>query len=324
MSENYLICAYEFDGKGTGVSIAKNDLAEEIKNEGLAWAHFEVGHHGTRSWIQKNLSYLDPLVVDALLAEETRPRVSEFPEGLLVILRGVNLNENEDEEDMISIRIWIDEHRIISTRKRKLKAVETIISRLESGTGPKSSADFLVMLLTELVANMEDVIIDLNDITDHIEENLLENPDIHFRKQINDVRRKSILLRRYIAPQKEAISLLRLTEVPWIDQRHNRHIQEALDKITRYVEDLDSIRERGQIIKDELSNMLSDRMNKNLYVLSLVAALFLPLSFLTGLLGINVGGLPGVENDMAFWIVCALCAIVFALEYLIFRFMRWL
>lgn len=319
-----ILCAYEFDGQGKGAPLEGDAIAKKIKQDVLAWVHFDVNHPQTREWLQTEASYLDPLIIDALLAQETRPRITEYPEGYLIILRGVNLNENAEEEDMVSIRMWIDQHRIISTRLRKLRAVQKIRDKLEAGNGPKNSADFITALVSELLNNMEPVIVELDDETDKIEEKLIENADITSRAQINDIRKKAILLRRYIAPQKEALGHLRSSNVPWMNERHMRTIQEQLDKNTRLVEDLDAIRERGQIIKDELANMLSDRMNKNLYVLSLIAALFLPLGFLTGLLGINVGGMPGVDSGAAFWIVCGLCLVVLGLEYVLFRFLRWL
>jgi zinc transporter len=319
-----IMYAFELDGSGRGLPLIGEDIARKIKEDTLAWAHFRADHLGTRDWLMENASYLDPLILDALLADETRPRVTEYPDGYLVILRGVNLNDNEDEEDMISIRMWIDQHRIISTRRRKLAAIQNIRERLEMGNGPKNSADFITMLLSKLNDNMEPVLMALDDQTDILEETVLENPDKHYRKNINDLRRKCIMLRRYISPQKEAVAHLRSSTVPWLEPRHMRIVQENQDRLTRYVEDLDSMRERGQIIKDELANALSDRMNKNLYVLSLISALFLPLGFLTGLFGINVGGMPGVDSQHAFWIVSALCAAVMVVEYMLFRLMRWL
>ncbi|MAE51277.1 MAG: zinc transporter ZntB [Micavibrio sp.] len=324
MNQDYIIDAFELDGQGKGIALRGDDIARKIKEDVLAWVHFDADHPGTRQWLEQEAAYLDPIILDALMASETRPRVSEFPEGFLVILRGVNLNENAEEEDMISIRLWIDQHRIISTRKRKLRAVQTIRERLQGGNGPKNSADFLAMLLTCLIDNMEGVVLKLEDDIDEIEETLIKSPDKNNRHVINDIRHKTIILRRYISPQKEAVAQLRASNVTWLDNRHNRQLQENLDKITRYVEDLDSVRDRSQVIKDEHASILSDRMNKNLYVLSLIAALFLPLGFVTGLLGINVGGMPGVDDDMAFTIVCAICGGLLFVEYLLFRFLRWI
>lgn len=107
-----------------------------------------------------------------------------------------------------------------------------------------------------------------------------------------------------------------------IETIHRRQLHENQDRLTRYVEDLDAVRERAQIVKDELANALTNKMNRNTYVLSIVAAIFLPLGFLTGLLGINVGGIPGVDNDAAFWVVSATCAGFVILLTVIFRWFK--
>jgi len=74
------------------------------------------------------------------------------------------------------------------------------------------------------------------------------------------------------------------------------------------------VRGRAQIVKDELVTGLSDRLNKNMYMLSVVAAIFLPLGFLTGLLGINVGGIPGADNEAAFWIFMGILALIILIQ----------
>ena len=110
----------------------------------------------------------------------------------------------------------------------------------------------------------------------------------------------------------------------WLEQTHKRRLQESLDRLIRYIEDLDTIRERAQVVKDELASALADKMNKNLYMLSIVAAIFLPLGFLTGLLGINVGGIPGAENGDAFLIFVGMLIAVVALQMVIFKKLKWL
>jgi len=77
------------------------------------------------------------------------------------------------------------------------------------------------------------------------------------------------------------------------------------------------------VVKDELATALSDRTNKNLYILSVIAAIFLPLGFLTGMMGVNIGGMPGVESDNAFWIFGGFLAIVTGIQVLIFEWLKW-
>ena len=244
-------------------------------------------------------------------------------EGLLLILRGVNLNEDSRPEDMVSIRLWIDSQQIISLRKFKLKAVHDIESKLKLGNGPRDSGSFICMLISRLFERMQPVISELDEMTDEIEENLLESPDKNLRNQIIEIRKKSIMFRRYMSPQKDAISKLLSSDVNFLTIEHKRQIQESLNHITRYIEELEAIRERAQIVKDELSNILAEKLNKNMYVLSIIGAIFLPLGFLTGLLGINVGGIPGANYENAFSIFLAILFIIVFIQVFIFKKYRW-
>lgn len=318
-----VIFSYRFNGKGKGEALLGDDISKELKDNNPAWVHLNVDATGTKDWLNKNTDYLDPIIIDALLAEETRPRLEEYDEGSLLILRGVNLNPKSDPEDMISIRLWIDKHKIISLQKRKLKATQEIEQNLLKGKGPKDAADFMVNLATKLIEKMEPVIHELDENTDDLEEKIIEEPDNKLRGQIVKVRKEAILLRRYLAPQREVINRLKTSEQKWLTKTHKRQLHENYDRIARYVEELDSIRERTQIVQDELQNSIADKMNKNMYVLSVIAAVFLPLGFLTGLLGINVGGIPGTENQNAFSIFCAILFVVVLVQIIWFKKMKW-
>tara|TARA_B100001750_G_C15519668_1_gene610415 strand:+ start:2229 stop:3215 length:987 start_codon:yes stop_codon:yes gene_type:complete len=321
---NFVLFAYEFDGKGGAKPLTGKEVDKQIKAKKLAWVHLDATASETEPWLRENVDYLDSLIIDALLAEETRPRVTFFGKGAMVILRGMNLQENADPEDMISIRLWIDESRIISLRRRPLKAVQDIRDNLDSGKGPKDAGAFLAMLGQRLFERMQPVLFELGEEIDDIEESMLEDVSSTERQRVNEVRRKALIFKRYISPQKDVMASLRNAEMPWIHAHTTRRFQENQDRLTRYLEDLDSVRERAQIIKEEYTNILSDRMNKNTYALSLIAGIFLPLGFLTGLLGINVGGMPGVNNPLAFWIVVGLCVLCGGAFIGLFKILKWL
>lgn len=321
---NPIIHAFEFDSNGSCAHISDLKVAsQKLKNEQLAWVHLDANNEKTKSWLETELSYLDPFIVGALLADETRPRVTEIGDGAIIILRGVNLNEQEAPEDMVSIRLWVDQHRIISVQKRPLKAILDINEKMKAGKGPADAGQFVAMLISKLFERIEPVISNLDDRTDDVEEKILDFAGLSLRESIVDIRKKAIILRRYMAPQKDAIGQLRHTDLPWINPASKRQMQESYDRVLRYVEDLDAIRERAQIVKDELANILSDRINKNMYILSVIAAIFLPLGFLTGLLGINVGGIPGSENINAFWIFCLILGITVATQVYVFKKLKW-
>lgn len=322
MSEHILL-AYSFDGKGGGEALTGGAVSEQIKEDKLAWVHLDAEQPESKKWLEKEVGYLDPFIIEALLAVETRPRMTQIDQGTLLILRGVNLNDNSEPEDMISIRLWVDSNRIISVRRRKLKAVQDIEKKIIAGKGPKDAGQFVCMLTSRLFDRMEPVLTDLDDLTDDVEEKVLESADTKLRESIVNIRKQAIMFRRYMAPQRDAIGQLRMADLEWLNDTHKRHLQEGYNQVTRYVEDLDAIRERSQIVKDELTNILADRLNKNMYVLSVIAAIFLPLGFLTGLLGINVGGIPGADNENSFWIFMGLLAVLVMIQVAIFKKMKW-
>jgi len=318
-----IILAYRLHKDGTGEALSGKAVSVGLKDDQLAWVHLDARHETTATWLTAELDYLDPYVISALTAEETRPRMTRVDRGAIVILRGVNLNEGSDTEDMVSVRLFIDQHRIISLQMRDIKAVGIIENKIKSGAGPKNSGDFLSQLVTQLTVRFETVLSDLDDLTDDTEEKLLAEADVGLRQDIISIRKKAIVFRRHMSPQREAISQLRMAELEWLSDVQRRNLQENYNHIVRYVEELDAIRERAQIVKDELANMIADRLNKNTYVLSVIAAIFLPLGFLTGLLGVNIGGIPGVDSPIAFVLFCVFLTVLVAVQVIIFRKLKW-
>lgn len=294
-----LVCSYLFDGAGKGKPCTWEDIRSWKPEDGVIWVHLERDFEDTKNWLY-NEANIDRLAIDALVAEETRPRFTKHEDGMLLFLRGVNLLLGGDPEDMISIRIWIEDHRIISVRLRRSMAIRDIREAIAAGKGPQDQGDFVVMISSFLFARMEPVLTGMEDNLDTIEQTVLTGDLENLRREIAHLRIRSTILKRYIAPQREVMLGLCNAHIHWVTNDHKSHLQENHEHLTRYVEALDMIRERATIIQDEISNTMSERLNKNMYLLSLLTAIFLPLGFMTGLFGINIGGLPGVNNPHAF------------------------
>jgi zinc transporter len=320
---SHILMAYEFDGTGSAKVLEQNDILRSFNSNKPAWIHFDANHPETKKMLEKEFPEMQPLVLQALLEDETRPRITEIDDGILLILRGANLNDNSQPEDMVSIRLWVDKRGIISLRKRKLRAVIDIEDSIKAGLGPKSTSEFICLLIDRLFKRMEPVLASLDERTDNIEENIIENPNTQHREEIIDIRRKAIIFRRYMSPQRDAITNLRIADLSWMDELAIKRLSESINHVTRFIEDLDAIRERAQIVKDELSNILADRLNRNMYLLSVIAAIFLPLGFLTGLLGVNIGGIPGVNNSYAFGFFCGILFVIVMIQIYIFKKNKW-
>lgn len=322
-AEDGLICAYLLDGQGGGQEIGWPEIRRWRPEHGLLWLHLDrVGIEAVR-WLHAD-SGLDPLMRDALLAEEVRPRELPVDDALLVMLRGVNLNPGADPEDMVGVRIWLEATRIVTLRHRRLMAVNDLREALGAKHGPRSPGQFLAMVSDRLIARMGPVIDELVDRTDRLEDIVLTAQSSELRGELADLRREAIALRRYLAPQREVMARLSHGQASWLGPRDKARLREVSDRTTRFVEDLDAARERAAVVQDELNTRLSDQMNRTMYVLTVVATVLLPPSLITGLLGINVGGVPGAESSWSFWIVIVLVIVLAVVEIAVLRRLKWI
>jgi zinc transporter len=291
-------------------------------DQGVLWVHLDYSQAEAADWIRRE-SGMSPIEAGAILAEETRPRSLVLEQGLLVILRGVNLNPGADPEDMVSVRIWMDDRRIITTGQRKLLSIDDLRDRIVRGRGPSNPGEFLVHLGELLTERIGDVVEDVEDIVDSLEEEVVSGNYQELRFALSSVRRQAVALRRYLAPQREALGRLFSERSVLLDEPVRMRIRELTDRMTRFIEDLDAARDRASVTQEELQNRLAELTNRRMYLLTMIAAIFLPLSFLTGLLGINVGGIPGADYSAAFMIVVVLMLLIGAGQWLFFRWRKW-
>jgi zinc transporter len=318
-----LVAAYRLDGNGGGLDLGWEEIHRWQPGQGTLWIHLDYAQSEAREWLLGQAG-LESTVAEALIAKETRPRSLTVQGGLLVILRGANLNSGASPDDMVAIRLWLEAERIISTRNRIVRSIEAIRESIESGNGPTNPGDFLIHVADGLTTRAGAAVADLEDEVDGLEDEVLSAESYELRTKIGAFRRSAIQFRRYLAPQKDTLLHLQSERVQWLDDTDRAHLREIGDRTLRMIEDLDSARDRAAVTQDELNSRLSEQMNKTMYVLSIVAGIFLPLGLLTGLLGINVGGMPGVNSPWAFMIVCVVLAATAALLTILFRHRGWI
>jgi len=163
MPDRYFIQAFRMKPDGKGESL-KLDHPPDLTQQGRAycWLHMCAFENSTREYFENHIA-LDPIIVDAMLARETRPRALVKDDGALIILRAMNLHDGNDPEDMISIRIWIEDNKIITTRRRDIQAIDDIVKSIQNGEGPTTPGDFLTMITDRVFERMEPFFIDLED-----------------------------------------------------------------------------------------------------------------------------------------------------------------
>ncbi len=285
------------------------------------WVHCQRDDAGLPGW----LSHLDigRGLRQALLAEDTRPRFEPVGDGFLLILRGVNLTPGAEPDDMLSLRMLWYKDGLITLRKRPFKAIASVRERLEQGQGPVSVSALLVTIIEAL----NDRIGELLEASERELESLeSRDSSVNPQQYLSDLthfHKRLLRLNRFIRPQMGALDRLAGEAGEWLSDRDLMLLANQRDVTLRMLETIEMLLQQIQLVRDEQQQVLAERMNRNTYWLSVIAGIFLPLGFLTGLFGINVGGMPGVDDGMAFWYTCIGLGVVAVIEFLILRRLRF-
>ncbi|MCY1272996.1 Zinc transport protein ZntB [compost metagenome] len=321
-----LVYAFVLDGQGGAEPISREALDDlQLRPEQSLWLHWDRSHPLARRWLREQ-SGLSEFTCDLLLEESTRPRMLAQPgDELLLFLRGVNLNPGAVPEDMVSVRIFASSQRVLSLRLRPLRATDELIEQWASGTGPKVASEVLLYLAEHLTDKIDSLVAELSDQVDEQEEHLDNNerfrPDHDLMLQI---RRRAAGLKRFLAPQRDIYGQLARSRMPWFVADDSDYWNELNNRLTRYLEELELIRERIGLVLESESRRQGERTSRTMYLLGITTGFFLPLSFITGLLGMNVRGIPGDETPYGFLLTCMLILGIAGFQLWLFRRLRWL
>ncbi len=324
-SDTPLLFGRVLDGEGGARPIGWEEARDWVPASPAEtlWVHLCRTRPGVREWLEGGLAIPEP-TAELLTSDQTRPRAFREGETLVATLRGINFNPGAEPEDMISMQLWCGGQRLVTLRRHPLQTPREVVALLDRGDGPPDAGATITLLAEFLITRMSRSIVDMNAALDELED---DDPEEHAEamlSRISKIRRNCLALKRHMAPQHEALEQISRDAPSWFEGHDRREIAESIARLRRYLDDIDISKESALVLQDELRARSLASSEHATYMLTIVAGIFLPLSFLTGLLGINVGGMPGMDDPDAFWAVVALCGLLFVALIVAFRRLRWL
>lgn len=312
-----------FDGKGGARELNDDEVAAWTEADGLLWVDINQGSKKARDWLLQK-SGIDRHIASILLAGETRPRSLTEEDGLIVIMRGINMNPGAVPDDMVAVRAWLEKNRIVTSRRRRVLSINDVHDALIKGKGPRSVGEFLVGLTGRLSDRIEAAVDNIEQQLEELDTKLSEGDIDSVRKDLSTVRRQAAAIRRHLSPQRDALDRMARSSTGILSDKEVFNLREEGDQLTRHIEDLDLARENALVTQEELMNRVALEQNSRMYLLSVVAAIFLPLTFVTGMLGMNVAGLPGLENPNGFLISAGVMVLLGVGLVVYFKYKRWI
>ena len=288
----------------------------------LLWVHLCRTHEDAMPWLEQRLGLPEP-VAEMLTDDGNRPRAYRDGDALVAVLRGINFNPGAEPEDMVSMQLWTDGTRFVTLRREPLQTPRDVLAEVDSGDGPTDAGSLVTELIEQIIARMNTSIVDMNAVIDALEDADIDDDRDLILARTSAIRRNCLAMKRHMGPQHGALEAISKSRLPWFEEHDRREIAETIERLRRYLDDIDVSMESAVVLQDELRARALASSDKTNYLLTLVASIFLPLGFLTGLLGINVGGIPGTEDVHAFWIVVITCGALLVVQIALFLVWRW-
>ncbi len=312
MSTDFYVDAWEF---GNEVRHLPPEECQTFRSG--CWYHVQRDAHDLPDWLEQ--TQIPESVIEILLSNDRRPRFEELEdEDFLLVLRGVNLNEGEESDEMLSIRFLYYRGSIISTRKYPSQAITDTRTLMMKGRGPETLSELIPEIIEHLFRPLDNFLEPTEDMIDEMEENDYEGA----AETLSELNKRLLKIRRFLKPQRFALDDLIEADLEFFEPWDLR-IRTSRDTIVRITETIDFFLEQLDVIQEYMTQVQSERVNRNTYLLSIISATFLPISFFTSLLGVNVGGIPGATDHSAFALLCIFMVLAVVLEVIILKWLKF-
>jgi zinc transporter len=296
------------DGPFRQISVAE---AEAYDGPGFLWLHLH-GRDEEDAACLKRQAHIPDVAAAALFATETRPRCDQIDHGAIVNLRGPGELDPDDSDKLVSIRLWVTGNRVTSVSRRRMTATAEVMRKMRAGL-ITDAGDVVAAYAKAISLELDPQVAGLGDTLDEIESDLEDVKSLYrHRRSIMRIRGEAIGFRRFVAPNRDALITLSGLDFEWLGEDDRLHIREAADKFARMTEELESVRERSALLHEQITDLRSEQLDRRGLEISVVAFIFLPLTFITGLLGMNVEGIPYAQEPWAFWAVVLFCLAIAA------------
>ncbi len=313
--------AYAVDGAGQAKAISLETAAGIFGKTPFVWVHLNGRDPGALEWLQHECGIPYPAFV-ALTAVETRPRGDMLDGGAIINLRGLGTTPDDDPDALVSIRLWAEAGRVISISFRSLADIEQVCADVAAGK-IRDPGDLIVELADAITTRLDPEVAALGDVVDELEGHIDNAVILGARSRIAKARSTAIDYRRFLQPQRDALERLSLATADWLGADDRLHLREAANRAARMAEEMEAVRERSALLHEQLTDLRTEQIDQRALIVAIIALIFLPLTFVTGLFGMNVAGIPLRDNPMAFWWIAIASAVFGLVLWAMIRLRRW-
>jgi zinc transporter len=309
-----LICAFELGP----VTVRDHDLLETTAIERPQWLHFNLVDTRIRRWIEG--AGLPDEAREVLLDPAPHVHGQPLPDAVVLVLHDMHHDFKGDPESVGPMVIYFEERRVISGRRHALMSLDRVRRKLLAGAQIATAADLFEEMLLAMAESFGHMVAHLDDEVDDAEDKILAGELRDQGARLGRMRRTLARFRRHVRGNRAALASV-VSHLPsWCDGEHRSRLHQVLERVDAIAQDVELCQERTRLLQEEIAGRLGEATNRNLFFLSIVTATLLPVTLITGIFGMNVGGLPFLNDPGGFsWVTGIMVAAVIAVLLLLRR-----
>jgi magnesium transporter len=304
---------------------------EQIKRfletgEGLLWVDIEdVTNEDTE--LLSNVFRFHPLAVEDCTSKNIHPpKIDDFEDYLFIIVHGINYLIESEVEETTELALFLGKNYVITNHDVPMRSVSSMLDRIrKDGRLMSRGADFLAHdLIDALVDNIMPTIEEMDEKNDQLEDDALHEPKRETLMSIMQLKRSILALTRVILPQREIVNRLSRGEYALISERAQIYYRNIYDHLVRIEMLTLGLRDMTESVLNTYLSSVSNRMNEVMKVLTLIATIFIPLTFIAGIYGMNFANMPELEWRYGYFGILIVMAVIGISLVVYFRRKSWL
>lgn len=298
-----LICGFRLRPDGPAESLKWDAAGLGQGFDGAVWLHFSLADVRAQKWIAA-CEQIPAQARELLLNNDPHIRMEAAGRGFAGVLGDLHFEFDADPDRLGVLRLYVDEDIVVTARLHPLKAADLLRLEVRGGAAFESTTSLVIRFVEGVTDILTAVAAGQGEIVDEIEDRVLKDRFLRESEELGPVRRLLARLRRQVDAQRHALGHLAHRPPGWFRDKDTGELRRSIERLGGVSQDLESIQERARLLQEEIAGRLGKATNQNLYIVSLLTAIFLPITLITGIFGMNVGGLPGVDQDTGFaWVI---------------------
>lgn len=298
-----VVFAWAMPKSGMGYEIPLFEIAQSIEDPDLSiWLHLNLSNSQVQRWLKKTSLVPERVVemIDEGVNLSRMERIEKLNDCLVMVMNDFHQEFGEDQVDGSLGTLWaiVTPKLMISLRNNPLKTTDKLRYDLRSGEiNPSSAIELFHELLDLRAEQLRTLLVHLSEDMDVLEENLLKGKEFPEHESLGRIRIQCSRLRRQFSPELIALHRL-LKRLPyWFSDENKSRLTDDLDLLSYLVQDISSLYDRAKVLQDEQSAHVAEFNAKNLQVLSVMTVIFLPMTLISGIMGMNMEDLPGLKGS---------------------------